>query len=383
MCSRYEWMCTQPSYSSSSSSGVQQHVLLRCYALLQAAHADLFPIDYEDNFFIRATHGLDRSAAATAAYMLAIALQRQRVPTAAAMCVPVATHTDHHLHTPLPPCRIWSCAAVSTATYGAEQLVGFITAKLVFLHEVDASVRHSRPWGRGRGPAAGQCGKSAPSFQTGRHQLDTLCSGMCPLLPVCYLCTNRRPAASPCVSWHRCPPDQKTSTGPSAHGPAECCAGPRPRAVHHDTGCAGGPKAQGTGQHTHIHRLPACIREQVGAAASVAMHIQSWFVRPRPRRQGSTAMPGPRVQSRWDSCLHVGSILRCGLPLRGVLCCAVARCRAVFLHVITYNTAAMSLYSRQGFSCVAKLRAFYYIATGRTPDPQQQVREAPSGWGIA
>lgn len=45
----------------------------------------------------------------------------------------------------------------------------------------------------------------------------------------------------------------------------------------------------------------------------------------------------------------------------------------MFLHVITYNTAAMSLYSRQGFSCVAKLRGFYFIATGRTPDPQQQV----------
>lgn len=59
--------------------------------------------------------------------------------------------------------------------------------------------------------------------------------------------------------------------------------------------------------------------------------------------------------------------------------CRGARCRAVFLHVITYNTAAMSLYSRQGFCCVAKLRAFYYIATGRTPDPQQQVREAPRG----
>jgi hypothetical protein len=45
----------------------------------------------------------------------------------------------------------------------------------------------------------------------------------------------------------------------------------------------------------------------------------------------------------------------------------------VFLHVITYNTSAMSLYSRQGFRCVATLRAFYYIATGRTPDPNQQV----------
>jgi hypothetical protein len=47
----------------------------------------------------------------------------------------------------------------------------------------------------------------------------------------------------------------------------------------------------------------------------------------------------------------------------------------VFLHVITYNSAAMSLYARQGFSCVAKLRQFYYIATGRTPDPHQQVRQ--------
>jgi hypothetical protein len=32
--------------------------------MLQAAHADLFPIDYEDSFFIRATQGLDRSAVA-------------------------------------------------------------------------------------------------------------------------------------------------------------------------------------------------------------------------------------------------------------------------------------------------------------------------------
>lgn len=54
-------------------------------------------------------------------------------------------------------------------------------------------------------------------------------------------------------------------------------------------------------------------------------------------------------------------------------CVCLDRCRAVFLHVITYNTSAMSLYSRQGFRCVAKLRAFYYIATGRTPDPNQQV----------
>jgi len=39
-----------------------------------------------------------------------------------------------------PLCRIWSCAAVTTDPYGVEQLAGFITAKSVFLHEVDASV---------------------------------------------------------------------------------------------------------------------------------------------------------------------------------------------------------------------------------------------------
>lgn len=43
--------------------------------------------------------------------------------------------------------RIWSCAAVSAAAdgdaaspAGSEQLIGFITAKSVFLHEVDAAV---------------------------------------------------------------------------------------------------------------------------------------------------------------------------------------------------------------------------------------------------
>lgn len=39
-----------------------------------------------------------------------------------------------------PLCRIWSCAAVTMDPYSVEQLAGFITAKSVFLHEVDASV---------------------------------------------------------------------------------------------------------------------------------------------------------------------------------------------------------------------------------------------------
>jgi hypothetical protein len=38
-------------------------------------------------------------------------------------------------------CRIWSCAAfAAVGPYGEEQLVGFITAKTVFLHECEVTV---------------------------------------------------------------------------------------------------------------------------------------------------------------------------------------------------------------------------------------------------
>eukprot|EP00775_Hariotina_reticulata_P008011 gene8011-8209_t len=53
-----------------------------------------------------------------------------------------------------------------------------------------------------------------------------------------------------------------------------------------------------------------------------------------------------------------------------------SRCRAVFLHVITYNTAAMALYMRAGFQCMARLSNFYHIATGRQPDPATVVYDA-------
>lgn len=36
--------------------------------------------------------------------------------------------------------------------------------------------------------------------------------------------------------------------------------------------------------------------------------------------------------------------------------------QAVYLHVITYNEAAMAFYHRNGFSEVSLLRNFYYIA---------------------
>jgi hypothetical protein len=44
------------------------------------------------------------------------------------------------------------------------------------------------------------------------------------------------------------------------------------------------------------------------------------------------------------------------------------------VHVITYNTQAMALYTMQGFACVARLSRFYFISTGRQPDPNTQVR---------
>ncbi len=48
----------------------------------------------------------------------------------------------------------------------------------------------------------------------------------------------------------------------------------------------------------------------------------------------------------------------------------------MFLHVISYNTAAMSLYSRHNFQCAGRLRNFYHIGTGRQPDPTTVIYDA-------
>ncbi|KXZ49307.1 hypothetical protein GPECTOR_22g901 [Gonium pectorale] len=47
------------------------------------------------------------------------------------------------------------------------------------------------------------------------------------------------------------------------------------------------------------------------------------------------------------------------------------RCRAIFLHVISYNDAAMRLYGGAGYQAMARLPNFYHLSTGRQPNPEQ------------
>lgn len=51
-------------------------------------------------------------------------------------------------------------------------------------------------------------------------------------------------------------------------------------------------------------------------------------------------------------------------------------CRAVYLHVIEYNLTALSLYRRNKFEELAVLRNFYFIGTGRQPDPDRNSYDA-------
>ncbi|EFJ49800.1 hypothetical protein VOLCADRAFT_104251 [Volvox carteri f. nagariensis] len=52
------------------------------------------------------------------------------------------------------------------------------------------------------------------------------------------------------------------------------------------------------------------------------------------------------------------------------------RCRAIFLHVISYNDAAMRLYSTSGYQPMARLPNFYHLITGRQPNPDQSWYDA-------
>ncbi|GIL51087.1 hypothetical protein Vafri_7176 [Volvox africanus] len=52
------------------------------------------------------------------------------------------------------------------------------------------------------------------------------------------------------------------------------------------------------------------------------------------------------------------------------------RCRAIFLHVISYNDAAMRLYGTSGYQAMARLPNFYHLVTGRQPNPDQSWFDA-------
>ncbi|GIM03084.1 hypothetical protein Vretimale_7887 [Volvox reticuliferus] len=43
------------------------------------------------------------------------------------------------------------------------------------------------------------------------------------------------------------------------------------------------------------------------------------------------------------------------------------RCRAIFLHVISYNDAAMRLYGTSGYQVMARLPNFYHLVRGKIP----------------
>jgi len=51
-------------------------------------------------------------------------------------------------------------------------------------------------------------------------------------------------------------------------------------------------------------------------------------------------------------------------------------CRAIYLHVIDYNHAAMALYRREHFQQVACRDNFYHITSGRQPEPSKEVYHA-------
>ena len=53
-----------------------------------------------------------------------------------------------------------------------------------------------------------------------------------------------------------------------------------------------------------------------------------------------------------------------------------ARCSLIYLHVLSSNSSAIKLYSSSGYECLALLKDFYYINTGRQPDPRQTRYDA-------
>ena len=55
---------------------------------------------------------------------------------------------------------------------------------------------------------------------------------------------------------------------------------------------------------------------------------------------------------------------------------SIPTCRAVYLHVITYNTVAIEFYTRKNFVYVKRLSNFYFLKPERSPYPGRTLYDA-------
>ncbi|KAF6265029.1 hypothetical protein COO60DRAFT_1697924 [Scenedesmus sp. NREL 46B-D3] len=256
------------------------------FQALKAAHAALFPIDYDDAFFHKATNALD---------------------------------------------RIWSCAAfAAVGPYGEERLVGFITAKTVFLHECEVTVSHLQQQQQQQQKE----NQAMPSALVAAAAADRQHMGL----------------LSPIV-------DHDQSLYILTLGVLE------------------GFRGQGI----------ASSLTQAACQRACETSMQEGLRDAAVAYKGVPCRPARKLAARADDMQAVLQGLGEVQPaLPAMALCSAAdpalaasvACRALFLHVIAYNTQAMALYTMQGFACVARLSRFYYISTGRQPDPSTQVYDA-------
>ena len=89
----------------------------------------------------------------------------------------------------------------------------------------------------------------------------------------------------------------------------------------------------------------------------------------RTKRTGVAASRARCSRERWTSARRGSSatarLLCAHADAKDAHAQAVHHCRLLYLHVITYNDAALSFYARQGFQTLRREAAFYEIAQQR------------------
>ncbi|EFN59486.1 hypothetical protein CHLNCDRAFT_138102 [Chlorella variabilis] len=148
--------------------------------------------------------------------------------------------------------------------------------------------------------------------------------------------------------------------------------------------------------------------KQVGVQGSEATEMLAGFITARsfpalyadPRDRQLLGLDGPEVDK--ESLLYVLTLgvaepyQRHGIARRlldfVLRYAAETACRAVYLHVASFNLPALAFYQRAGFQELAVLPNFYTIRTGRQPIPTRQQYDAclfgclinppqPTPWG--